>query len=198
MNTHLLRSRCTYAVLLLSSSLTALTFAASVAHAADDKNVADKIARGKYIVATSGCHDCHTPWKMGPDGPAPDMDRMLSGHPEGMAVPPAPKPDGPWLVSVAATNTAWSGPWGVSFTANITPDKETGIGKWTLRNFRDMLRTGRHMGQGRPVLPPMPVPVYRNLTDADTEALFTYLQSIPPIKNRVPEPLPPAVPVAAN
>lgn len=198
MNTHLLRSRCTYAVLLLSSSLTALTFAASVAHAADDKNVADKIARGKYIVATSGCHDCHTPWKMGPDGPAPDMDRMLSGHPEGMAVPPAPKPDGPWLVSVAATNTAWSGPWGVSFTANITPDKETGIGKWTLRNFRDMLRTGRHMGQGRPVLPPMPVPVYRNLTDADTEALFTYLQSIPPIRNRVPEPLPPAVPVAAN
>lgn len=198
MNTHLLRSRCTYAVLLLSSSLTALTFAASVAHAADDKNVADKIARGKYIVATSGCHDCHTPWKMGPDGPAPDMDRMLSGHPEGMAVPPAPKPDGPWLVSVAATNTAWSGPWGVSFAANITPDKETGIGKWTLRNFRDMLRTGRHMGQGRPVLPPMPVPVYRNLTDADTEALFTYLQSIPPIKNRVPEPLPPAVPVAAN
>lgn len=198
MNTHLLRSRCTYAVLLLSSSLTALTFAASVAHAADDKNVADKIARGKYIVATSGCHDCHTPWKMGPDGPAPDMDRMLSGHPEGMAVPPAPKPDGPWLVSVAATNTAWSGPWGVSFTANITPDKETGIGKWTLRNFRDMLRTGRHMGQGRPVLPPMPVPVYRNLTEADTEALFTYLQSIPPIRNRVPEPLPPAVPVAAN
>jgi len=198
MNTNLLRSRCTYAVLLLSSSLTALTFAASVAHAADDKNVTDKIARGKYIVATSGCHDCHTPWKMGPDGPAPDMDRMLSGHPEGMAVPPAPKPDGPWLVSVAATNTAWSGPWGVSFTANITPDKETGIGKWTLRNFRDMLRTGRHMGQGRPVLPPMPVPVYRNLTDADTEALFTYLQSIPPIKNRVPEPLPPAVPVAAN
>lgn len=198
MNTHLLRSRCTYAVLLLSSSLTALTFAASVAHAADDKNVADKIARGKYIVATSGCHDCHTPWKMGPDGPGPDMDRMLSGHPEGMAVPPAPKPDGPWLVSVAATNTAWSGPWGVSFTANITPDKETGIGKWTLRNFRDMLRTGRHMGQGRPVLPPMPVPVYRNLTEADTEALFTYLQSVPPIRNRVPEPLPPAVPVAAN
>lgn len=198
MNTHPLRSRCTYAVLLLSSSLTALTLATSVAHAGDDKNLADKIARGKYIVATSGCHDCHTPWKMGPDGPGPDMDRMLSGHPEGMAVPPAPKPDGPWLVSVAATNTAWSGPWGVSFTANITPDKETGIGKWTLRNFRDMLRTGRHMGQGRPVLPPMPVPVYRNLTEADTEALFTYLQSIPPIRNRVPEPLPPAVPVAAN
>jgi hypothetical protein len=198
MNLHSLRNRCTYAAALCLIPLTTITLGMTAAEAGDDKDRADKIARGKYIVATSGCHDCHTPWKMGPEGPGPDMDRMLSGHPEGMAVPPAPKPDGPWLVSVAATNTAWSGPWGVSFTANITPDKETGIGKWTLRNFRDMLRTGRHMGQGRPVLPPMPVPVYRNLTDADTEALFTYLQSIPPIRNRVPEPLPPATPVAAN
>jgi hypothetical protein len=175
-----------------------LAFVAPAVHAGDDKDLADKIARGKYIVATSGCHDCHTPWKMGPNGPGPDMDRMLSGHPENMAVPPAPKPEGPWLVSVAATNTAWSGPWGTSFTANLTSDKETGLGKWTLRNFRDMLRTGRHMGQGRPVLPPMPVAVYRNLTDADAEALFVYLQSVPPIRNRVPEPIPPAVPVAAN
>lgn len=183
---------------LIVATSTLLAFVAPAVHAGDDKDLADKIARGKYIVSTSGCHDCHTPWKMGPNGPGPDMDRMLSGHPEGMAVPPAPKPDGPWLVSVAATNTAWSGPWGVSFTANLTPDKETGLGKWTLRNFRDMLRTGRHMGQGRPVLPPMPVAVYRNLTDADAEALFVYLQSVPPIRNRVPEPLPPATPVAAN
>lgn len=196
MNMHSPRHRSPIAVL-CASSLTAFTLAASVVHAGDDAK-ADKIARGKYIVATSGCNDCHTPWKMGPAGPEPDMDRLLSGHPEGMAVPPAPKPEGPWLVSVAATNTAWSGPWGVSFTANLTPDRETGLGKWTLRNFRDMLRTGRHMGQGRPVLPPMPVAVYRNLTDADTEALFAYLQSIPPIRNRVPEPLPPATPVAAN
>lgn len=183
---------------LIVATSTLLAFVAPAVHAGDDKDLADKIARGKYIVATSGCHDCHTPWKMGPNGPAPDMDRMLSGHPEGMAVPPAPKPEGPWLVSVAATNTAWSGPWGTSFTANLTSDKETGLGKWTLRNFRDMLRTGRHMGQGRPVLPPMPVAVYRNLTDADAEALFVYLQSVPPIRNRVPEPIPPAVPVAAN
>jgi hypothetical protein len=170
----------------------ALLVAASPALAAQD---ADKVARGKYLVTTSVCNDCHTPWKEGPNGPEPDMSRMLSGHPEDMAMPPAPKLQGPWLAAAAATNTAWSGPWGVSFTANLTPD-ETGLGKWTQRNFIDAIRTGRHMGRGRPILPPMPFPMYRNFTDADLEAIFAYLRSIPPVKNRVPEPLPPAGVVA--
>ena len=55
------------------------------AHAQTPKpaeRTADKVARGKYLVTTSGCNDCHTPWKMGPKGPEPDMSRMLSGHPE--------------------------------------------------------------------------------------------------------------------
>jgi len=159
----------------------------------------DKIARGKYLVTVAGCNDCHTPFKMGPAGPEPDMARMLSGHPQAMVMPPAPKlPEGPWLVTAAATNTAWSGPWGVSFTANLTPDPETGLGKWTLRNFSDTIRTGRHMGRGRPILPPMPIPMYKNFTDADMEAIYSYLRTIPAIENRVPEPLPPATPTAAN
>ena len=120
------------------------------------------------------------------------MSRMLSGHPQDFALPPAPKPEGPWTVSAAATNTAWAGPWGVSYTANLTPDRETGLGKWTQRNFTETIRTGRHMGRGRAILPPMPIPMYKHFTDADLEAIFTYLQSIPVIKNRVPEPLPPA------
>ena len=63
---------------------------------------ADVVARGKYLVTVAGCNDCHTPWKMGPDGPEPDMSRMLSGHPEQMELPAPPKlPDGPWIVSVA-------------------------------------------------------------------------------------------------
>jgi mono/diheme cytochrome c family protein len=168
--------------------------AASTATPAD----ADKLARGRYLVTTSGCNDCHTPWKMGPKGPEPDMSRMLSGHPEGMPLPPAPKPEGPWVVAAAATNTAWSGPWGVSFTANLTPDPETGLGKWTQRNFTETIRTGRHMGRGRPVLPPMPIPMYRHFTDADLEAIYSFLQTIPAVKNRVPEPLPPAAAVAKN
>lgn len=151
-----------------------------------------KLARGKYLVTIAGCNDCHTPLTMGPDGPGPDMSRMLSGHPESLVMPPVPKlPEGPWGVVAASTLTAWSGPWGVSFTANLTPDPETGLGRWTLQNFRDTLRTGRRMGRGRAILPPMPIPMYKNFTDDDIEAIFTYLQSIPAVSNRVPEPLPP-------
>jgi len=110
---------------------------------------------------------------------------------------PAPAP-GPWLVTVAATNTAWSGPWGVSYTANLTPDAETGLGKWTLRDFMATLRTGRHMGRGRLILPPMPIPMYKHFTDSDMDAIFTYLRSIPPVQNRVPEPLPPVATTAST
>jgi hypothetical protein len=155
-------------------------------------------ARGKYLVMTSGCHDCHTPWKMGEKEPEPDMSRMLSGHPQDFALPPAPKPTGPWITAASSTFTAWSGPWGVSFTANLTPDPETGLGKWTLRIFMDTIRTGRHEGRGRPVLPPMPIQVYKNYTDADLGAIYAYLRTIPPIKNKVPEPLPPAEPSPAK
>lgn len=178
---------------------TALVPLAALAQtAAPAASAADKIARGKYIVSTSGCHDCHTPWIMGPKGPEPDMTRALSGHPQDFKLPPASKLDAPWVMAAAGTNTAWAGPWGVSYTANLTPDPETGLGKWTLRNFTETIRTGRHMGRGREVLPPMPVMVYRNWTDADFEAVFAYLQSMPAIKNRVPEPLPPAAPVASK
>ncbi|HKE95231.1 MAG TPA: hypothetical protein VKB34_13045, partial [Povalibacter sp.] len=111
------------------------TLACSFTVHADDQKKADAAARGKYLVTTSGCNDCHTPWIMGPNGPEPDMMRMLSGHPAQMELTPAPTVSGPWVMVAAATNTAWSGPWGVSFTANLTPDKETGIGKWTARNF---------------------------------------------------------------
>ena len=65
-------------------------------------------------------------------------------------MPPAPAlPEGPWQVVASGTNTAWAGPWGVSFTANLTPDAETGLGKWTERDFIATIRTGRHMGRGR-------------------------------------------------
>jgi mono/diheme cytochrome c family protein len=158
----------------------------------------DAVARGKYIVSTSGCHDCHTPWVMGPKGPAPDMTRALSGHPSEVSMPIAPRPAEPWLITIAATNTAFAGPWGVSFTANLTPDPETGLGKWTPKNFKDTIRSGRHLGRGREVLPPMPIMVYNNFTDGDLEAIFAYLQTIPAVKNKVPEPLAPAASVAAK
>jgi hypothetical protein len=176
-----------------------LVVAVSWARAAESPAtpLTDAVARGKYLVSTSACHDCHTPWVMTERGPGPDMSRMLSGHPESLDMPDPPAlPQGPWIASFAATNTAWAGPWGVSFTANLTPDRETGLGKWTARNFIETIRTGRHLGRGRAILPPMPVPVYNNFTDADLTAIFLYLQSIPAIRNRVPEPRPPAAPMA--
>jgi cytochrome c553 len=88
--------------------------------------------------------------------------------------------------------TAWSGPWGVSHTANLTPDPETGLGALSEENFVQSIRTGKHLGAGRDILPPMPWPMYRNLSDEDLKAIFAYLKSIPPIKNKVPDPVPPA------
>lgn len=153
-----------------------------------------QIKRGQYLVNTSGCHDCHTPWALGDNGPAPDFTRALSGHPQDLVMPPAPiLPEGPWVMIGAGTNTAYAGPWGVSFTANLTPDKETGLGKWTEKNFIDTIRSGRHLGRGREILPPMPIPAYSQMVDEDLKAIFAYLQSIPAISNRVPEPLPPPV-----
>jgi cytochrome c553 len=53
------------------------------------------------------------------------------------------------------------------------------------------MKTGRERGKGRPVLPPMPVQNLRALSDSDIRALFAYLQSLPPIKNRIPQPIEP-------
>lgn len=183
-------------VLLRACLVCLLTFvpgaytAADLSPGTDAAKSQETLERGRYLVTISGCNDCHTPLKPGPNGAEPDMERMLSGHPQSLAMPAAPKlPDGPWLVLVSGTNTAWSGPWGVSFTSNLTPDRETGLGKWTEKEFRDTIRTGRHLGRGRMMLPPMPYPMYKNMTDADLSAVFTYLQSIPAIVNKVPEPV---------
>ena len=151
------------------------------------------VKRGEYLVKTTGCGDCHTPWKMGPKGMEQDMSRMLSGHPQDMTMPASPvSSPGPWLGSFASSFTAWAGPWGVSFTRNLTPDKETGLGDWTEQNFIATIRTGKRMGKGRDLLPPMPWPAFKNMTDNDLKAIFAYLRTIPVIKNNVPEPIPPA------
>lgn len=187
---------------LLAVAVNAMAFGLTVAgsaEAAEPKANKAQVERGRYLVNTSGCHDCHTPLKMGANGPEPDMSRMLSGHPAALQMPPAPAlPQGPWLVVSSATNTAWSGPWGVSFTANLTPDAETGLGQWTVKDFKDTIRTGRHLGRGRAILPPMPIPAYSQMNDKDLEAIFAYLRTVPAISNAVPEPLAPAAPVAAK
>jgi hypothetical protein len=151
-----------------------------------------RVERGAYLVRSMGCHDCHTPWIMGPRGPEPDMSRALTGHPADLVLPPPPAlPPGPWVWMGSETNTAFAGPWGVSFTANLTPDSETGLGTWTGDIFIQAIRTGRHEGKGRPILPPMPAAMIRNLTDEDLLSIFAYLQSLKPVRNRVPQPIDP-------
>ena len=160
--------------------------------AADPAVGAEPVARGKYLVTFGLCHDCHTPHKLGPNGPEPDMTRALSGHPDTLVLPPPPALTMPWVWGGAATNTAFVGPWGVSFTANLTPDPETGLGTWTEEMFMRALRTGRHEGKGRPILPPMPFKFVSSLTDEDLKAVFAYLQSLTPVRNKVPTPIDPA------
>jgi mono/diheme cytochrome c family protein len=190
------RSRLTMCLFVFTLSALSGAIARAVAPAApgplDPRVKAARIERGAYLVRTMGCNDCHTPWKMGPRGPEMDMTRALTGHPADLVMPPPPAlPQGPWIGHLSATNTAWAGPWGVSFTANLTPDEETGLGKWTEDMFIQAMRTGRHEGKGRPILPPMPYFMVAALNDEDIKSLFAYLQSLPPVRNRVPQPIDP-------
>lgn len=153
-----------------------------------------QVRRGEYLVNFGGCHDCHTPKQMTPNGPVPDKTRLLSGHPENSKLPEVPKAlIGPEKWGALTNNdlTAWVGPWGTSFAANLTPDKATGLGSWSEREFIATMRTGKHLGVGRPVLPPMPWFDISTLNDQDLKAIFAYLHSLRPIKNDVPQPQPP-------
>jgi hypothetical protein len=153
-----------------------------------------KIKQGEYLVALGGCNDCHSPKMMTPNGPVPDPKLLLSGHPAAIKLPPTPnKIIGPASWGGVFTNdlTAWSGPWGTSFAANLTPDRETGIGNWTEQIFTQAMRTGKHLGVGRPILPPMPWYNVAQLGDEDMSALFAYLMALQPVKNAVPNPNPP-------
>lgn len=157
------------------------------------------VARGKYLTTIMSCNDCHTPFKMGANGPEPDMTRELSGHPQSLVMPAPPAlGQGPWAWAGGVTNTAFAGPWGVSFAANLTPDAETGLGGWNEKTFVSALRTGRHAGRGRRILPPMPYPFIGKATDEDLHAIFAYLQSLPAIRNQVPQPVEPVQSASAQ
>jgi hypothetical protein len=150
------------------------------------------VRRGEYLVEIMGCHDCHTPMKLGANGPEPDVSRALSGHPQDLKAGPAPDLKDGWVWAGSGTMTAFAGPWGVSFSANLTSDPETGIGRFAEADFVQAVRTGRHLGKGRPILPPMPIPSFSKATDEDLKAIYAYLKSTRPIRNAVPDPLPPA------
>ncbi len=157
------------------------------------------IKRGEYLVATIGCGDCHTPKIMTEKGPAPNMDRFLSGY-------NASVPLGEYDTTLANSGrwalfygdlTAAAGPWGLTFASNLTPDP-TGLGNWTYDNFRKVMKEGKYKGidNSRPIMPPMPWQNFANLSEEDLKSIFEYLKTIKPINNLVPQahlnPPPPA------
>jgi len=118
------------------------------------------LERGKYLVeGILTCGNCHTP--RGPDG-ALDASRRYAGS-------PAPQIDTP----------EWS-----AHPTNITPDKETGIGRWTARDLKTALRTGRRPN-GQQLAPLMPYSFYKIMTERDLEAVVAYVRAQPPVPNKV-------------
>lgn len=131
---------------------------------------------------------------MSPEGPVVDPSRMLSGHPASGTIPEIQSGtigQGAWGALTTHDLTAWAGPWGISFAANLTPDEVTGIGAWLESSFISAMRNGRHLGTGRQILPPMPWQDIGQMTDEDLKAIFAYLKSLKPINNMVPLPVPP-------
>lgn len=143
---------------------------ATVLGASSTASMADaRVERGRYLVESiAGCGNCHTP--QGPNGPLPGM--ALAG---GLPV---------------------QDPNFTATSANITPDPETGIGKWTDAQIVVAIREGRRP-DGSLIGPPMPFEQYRHVSDNDAAAIVAYLRTVPPVKNAVtrtqyPFPLPPS------
>lgn len=151
------------------------------------------IAQGEYLVGIMGCHDCHSPKRMGEKGPEIIPELMLSGYPsERPQVPLKHELIKEGFAMFYPDLTASVGPWGGSFAANLTPH-ETGIGNWTEEQFKIALTQGRSKGleNGRMLLPPMPWFNYVNMKDEDVKAVYSYLKSINPVENVVPAPIAP-------
>jgi hypothetical protein len=156
-------------------------------------NAENEIIRGKYLVGIMGCNDCHSPKRMGENGPELIPELLLSGYPSDR---PVISFDSPLIKEgfgmFYPDLTAAAGPWGISFAGNLTPDA-TGMGNWTEEQFKIALTKGKFKGleNARMLLPPMPWFNYSEMKDEDISAVFKYLQSINPVENVVPSPVSP-------
>jgi mono/diheme cytochrome c family protein len=74
-------------------------------------------------------------------------------------------------------------PFGTVVSTNLTPDRRTGIGTWTPAYFWRALHNGRSK-DGRLLYPAFPYPNYTQVTREDSDALFAYLSSLPPVDQR--------------
>jgi len=154
----------------------------------------DQVKRGKQLVNEGRCNDCHTPHIETKEGLIPDSKRTLSGHPSDSEMPKIPSVEidsEEWLKFLSSLDsTVWAGEWGISFSTNLTPDPMTGIGKWNEEIFIEIMRTGRHVDLKRDIKPPMPWNDYAKLSDKDLKSIFAYLETVKPVRNVVPKPIP--------
>lgn len=190
-----------FAVLLLVGlCIFALTYCAETSEPAAAEEASapaptheDTVKRGEYLVTLMGCHDCHSPKRMGPKGPEDIPELAYSGYQAAnpFVMPNTAAVQQGWAM-LNQDFTAFVGPWGVSFTANLTSD-ETGIGNWTFEQFKRALKEGKYKGleSGRPLLPPMPWFNFPNAKDEDLWAMYSFFKSTKPVKNVVPPPIPP-------
>jgi mono/diheme cytochrome c family protein len=119
--------------------------------------------RGEYLVTIMDCTGCHTP---GTFLGKPDLQRPLAGSEVGFQIPGL----------------------GIFYPPNLTPDPETGLGKWSEADIIKAVRTGVRP-DGRQLVPIMPYHSYGKLTDGDARALVGYLKSLKPVRNQVPGPV---------
>lgn len=161
-----------------------------------DGGFPSQAAWGEHLVNMGGCNDCHTPKIMTKMGPVPDTNMILAGHPANVP-PPSINRKEIESKGLAVTNdlTVWIGPWGISYAANLTPDN-TGLNNWTpdqfIRTFRELKMNGSP--NARPLLPPMSFVAEgfsHTASDDELKAIFAYLQTIKPVHNAVPAPVPP-------
>ncbi|MDM4767245.1 c-type cytochrome [Pelomonas sp. SE-A7] len=133
---------------------------AAVPLAAWSDVTADRLARGKYLMdSVVACGNCHV--QRGPQG-EPLFERGLSG------------------------GFKFDAPPFTSYAANITPDAETGIGRWTEAQLVKAIREGVRP-DGSLIGWPMPIEYYRHLSDDDVAALVAYLRAQPAVANAVPK-----------
>jgi hypothetical protein len=146
------------------------------------------IERGRYLVASIGCSDCHSPKKITPEGPVIIHTLMFSGFPSDGKLPKFDKKmlEEGWTLS-NNDFTANVGSFGVSYGANITSDP-TGIGNWPQENFIRAMKKGKFKGVegARTLLAPMPWQDFQNLTDDDVTAIYAFLITTNPVHNVVP------------
>jgi mono/diheme cytochrome c family protein len=129
----------------------------------------DMMDAGEYLVELLGCGACHTNGAF--DG-APDMSRPLAGSDTGIA----------WTSPLESDRP------GVVYPPNITPDEETGVGRWSDLQIVNAIRdgTGQH---GVRRITPMPWQGYTKISDDDVDAIVAYLRGIKPIQHKVPAPV---------